>query len=354
LHERDGSGTLPFVARRSRFLVVSVVLAIVAVALAAVVLRNDLRCAGFVGPGVTAAELPQPCPPGRLRIATWNLRNFPLDERRGDAAVGYLSQTNICDLEGALEGLGADVLGLAEIRDARRFPPILRRAEGVRRYRVAMSRHGGRSGQRLAIAWDDRVLEAVGSPVEIREVALDEGLRPAIALRLRSRSDPGADLTVVQVHLKSSPSGYQTRMAQHRALVEWLRREHGTGSGGRLVVMGDFNSTGGKRRSAAGELADADRLYDRIGLARTINATGCSEYWEGGGEPDGLLVPSLLDHIWLRGFGDGVPQAMSWLHCRRRECAPFESRAGNEDGTFWDVSDHCPVTVDLPWPPVAG
>lgn len=338
---------------RSQVLVVALGAAILCVAVAAVVVRNDLRCAGFAGPGVTAEELPPPGPPGRLRIATWNLRNFPLDERPQDPALGYLRQTNICDLGDALARLDADVLGLAEIRDARRFPPVLRRSGGDHRYQVVLSRHGGRRGQRLAIAWDDRVLEAVGGPVEIREVAVDDDLRPALALRLRSRRDPWFDLTVVQVHLTSSLSGYEVRIAQHRALVEWLRREIEAGRGDRLVVMGDFNTTGGRDRSAAAELAELDRLYDPIGVSRIANATGCSEYWEGGGEPDGVQLPSLLDHVWLRGLGDGIPDARSWLHCQRHGCQPFESRAGNEDATFWDVSDHCPVTVDIPWPPVA-
>jgi hypothetical protein len=31
----------------------------------------------------------------------------------------------------------------------------------------------------------------------------------------------------------------------------------------------------------------------------------------------------------------------------RAQCADLISRAGEEDGTFWDVSDHCPLTLEL-------
>lgn len=345
------SDTLTAMARSSKALVVAVAVAVLGIAVAAVVVRSDLRCAGFAGAEVTAAELPPPCDPDRLRIATLNLRNFPLDERPQHPSLGYLRQTNICDLEAVIEGLDAAVLGVAEIRDARRFPPILRRAGGGRRYQLVQSRQGGSTGQRLAIAWDERVLEAIGNPMEIDEVTLGQDLRPAFGVRLRSRFEPEVELMVIQVHLKSSPSGYQVRLAQHRALLEWIRRETGAGRVDRLIVMGDFNTTGGADRSVRRELARVDQMYADVGLRRLFNPDGCTEYWEGGGEPDGVQVPSLLDHIWLRGFGDQLPESRSWLHCERHGCEPFVSTAGREDGTFWDVSDHCPLTADLLWPP---
>jgi endonuclease/exonuclease/phosphatase family metal-dependent hydrolase len=336
-------------ARRSKLAAVAVVVAVVVIAASALALRQALHCAGFAGPGVTAGELPPPVPVGHLRVATWNLRNFPLDEREGDPEFGFARQTNICDLSEALRGIDADVIGFAEIRDARRFPPILRRAAGERSYRVVLSRHGGRWGQRLAIAWDDRVLEAVGDPIEVREVAVEEDLRPGLALRLRSRVDPGLELVVLQVHLKSSPTGHAVRIEQHRAIVDWVQRWSEDAGEPGLVVMGDFNTTGSEHGVVEEELEAVDRRYRRVGLRRLANATGCTEYWEGGGEPDGIQLPSLLDHVWERGLGGESLDARSWLHCARAACLPLVSRPGEEDGTFWDVSDHCPVTVDLPW-----
>lgn len=346
------SDTLRAMGRqRSRALVIGLSVAILAIAATAVIVRSDLRCAGFAGPGVTADELPSTCRRDKLRVATWNLRDFPFDERAGDRSIGFVQQTNICDLEAIVEGLDASVLGLSEIRDAKRFPPVLRRAAGARHYQMALSGHGGANNQRVAIAWDDRELEAVGGPVEIREVTLGQGLRPALAVRLRSRVEPYPELTVVQVHLDSGPDDSKTRIAQHRALIGWVRRETEAQCAEGLIVMGDFNTTGGSDRSVERELVQIDRLYSGVGLRRLGNVDGCTGYWEGEGEPDGLQVPSLPDLVWVRGLGGDLPAARSWLHCRRHGCEPFESRVGNEDGTFWDVSDHCPVTADLPWPP---
>ena len=79
-------------------------------------------------------------------------------------------------------------------------------------------------------------------------------------------------------------------------------------------------------------------------------ATGCSQYWEGPGERDGVQLPSALDHVWVRGLDRLGPsrRVHAWLHCERMQCQEMVSWAGAEDATFWDVSDHCPITVDVP------
>ena len=114
---------------KSKLLVVLVVVAIAGVAAASLFLRGNLRCAGFGGPGITAEELPPPVAGGtNLRLVTWNIRNFPLDERPQTDDLGYSRRTNICDFEKALGGLDADLYGLQEVNDIRRFQPILKRA----------------------------------------------------------------------------------------------------------------------------------------------------------------------------------------------------------------------------------
>ena len=340
----------PIMARQSRLFVVAVVIAIVGVVAVSLVLRERLRCAGFAGATVTATELPsEPPPAGSLRIATWNVRNFPLDERPQTADLGFSRRTNICDLEATLRGLDADLLGLQEVCDTRRFPPILRRATAGRRMRVLFSSGGGRFGQHLAIAWDDDALELVGGPHEITEVMFDAGMRPAFAASLQSRRPGGVVFTFVVVHLEAGADGFADRRRQNRALAAWVDRwveEAGTPN---LIVVGDFNSTGTAAGGENGELQSMDAILGRSGLHRLPNATGCSEYWEGGGEPDGVQVASLLDHVYLRGFSpDAVTAPLrSWLHCARFGCSDLVSRLGEEDGTFWDVSDHCPLTFEL-------
>ena len=349
--ERTGeTEDTPWVVNRSRIFVVAVVIGIVGVAAASLILRARLRCAGFAGAAVTSEELPpEPPPPGSLRIATWNLRNFPLDERPQTADLGFSRRTNICDFETVLGGLDADLMGLQEICDTRRFPPILRRATAGRRVRVLMSSGGGPFGQHLGIAWDDEALELVGGPYEITEVALEEGKRPAFAASLRSRRPAGVRFTFVVVHLEAGGEGFADRRRQNRALAAWVSEWVEETGDPDLIVVGDFNTTGSAAGGLEGELQSMDAILGRAGLQRLPNATGCSEYWEGGGEPDGVQVAALLDHVYLRGFSPGAVTSplRSWLHCARYGCSDLVSRPGEEDGTFWDVSDHCPLTFEL-------
>jgi len=335
---------------RSKLVVVSFVVGIVVVASVSLVMRDRLRCAGFPGPGVSAEELP-PAPPaaGNLRIAQWNLRNFPLDERPQTDDLGYSRRTNICDLETVLGGLGAHIVALQEVCDARRFPPILRRAGGGRTMRVVFSSGGGRFGQHLAIAWDDDALELIGEPAEITEVALDEGMRPGLAAYFRSRWPGGADFTVVVVHLQATTQAYADRRRQNRALESWVNAWVTRVGDPDVILLGDFNTAGSPRGGLEGELASMDTILGRTGLHRLANATGCSQYWEGDGPRDGIQQPSLLDHVYLRGFtvDDVAEPVRAWLHCARFECREMVSRPGQEDGTFWDVSDHCPMTFEL-------
>jgi endonuclease/exonuclease/phosphatase family metal-dependent hydrolase len=336
-------------ARWSRVFAVLAVVAMVAIAIAAVVLRSRLECAGFAGAAVTASELPPPAPAASLRIATWNIRNFPFDERPQDTDLGYARNTNICDLEEALGGLDADLLGVAEIRDTRRFPQVLRRSGGGRRYQVALAKRGGRFGQKVGIAWDEAVFELMRDPQQIDELALDPKLRPGLALSLRHRRPGGDDFTVVQVHLVSRPEGYTTRLRQIRELARWVNEWTTTVGDRDIIVMGDFNTTGPPGRDVERELDEVDAILGASGLRRLPNPLGCDQYSEGGGPRDGIQQPSLLDHVYLGGFeAAGEPELRSWLHCARHACQPFTSRAGEEDGTFWDVSDHCPVTFELP------
>lgn len=329
----------------SRVLVVTFALAVVAAAVAGLVLRDRMRCAGFAGPGVSRDELPPPAAAGSLRFATWNIRNFPLDERPPVLEMGFFNRTNVCDLEDAIAGLDADVFGVAEITDTRRFPPILQRAGGRREYRIVFTSRGA---HRLGVGWDDLRLEQVGNPVQVREVA-EEGGRPALAVRLRSRRPGGLDLTVAQVHLKATPEGYQQRVRQVEALAQWASSWVGEVGDEDLVVMGDFNSTGPIGGTTADELEVVDRILGQAGLRRLPSASGCSSYWDGRRARDGVQEPSFVDHVYVRGLeaGGGSASVRAWLHCARADCGELISRPGQEDATYWDVSDHCPLTFEV-------
>lgn len=342
--------TLPLMEKGSRMFVVGVVIAIVLVAVVGLILRDTLRCAGFPGSSVTTAELPRsPRGDTDLRVATWNVRNFPLDERPPEHDLGFSRRTNICDFEIALGGLDADLMGLQEVNDIRRFQPILKRACGERSMEVRYSAEGGRHGQHLAVAWDNDVLEMVGSPIEVSELVVESGARPAFGGYFRSLRRGGVDFTFLTVHLESGPSNFSDRRRQNRALASWIERRVSETGDPDVIVVGDFNTTGTPRGGIEGELQSVDAILGRVGLERFANPLGCTSYWEGEGDRDGVHQPSMLDHVLLAGFG---PETMTrplevWLHCARWQCEELVSRAGEEDGTFFDVSDHCPLTFEI-------
>jgi endonuclease/exonuclease/phosphatase family metal-dependent hydrolase len=341
--------TMTDMAGKSHYFVVALVLAILVVASASLLLRDRLRCSGFAGPEVTAAELPPAAADGTLRIVSWNVRNFPLDERPQAADLGYSRRTNICDLQTVLAGLDADILALQEVNDTRRFPPILKRAVADRQMGVRFSAGGGRFGQHLAIAWDVDVLELLSEPVDVNATIFEDGMRPAFAASFRSRRSEEVDFTVIVVHLESGPRNFGDRRRQNRALAEWIDAWVETTGDPDVILLGDFNSTGSPRGGLEGELQSMETILGRAGLRLLQNRTGCTSYWEGGGDRDGVQKASFLDHVFLGGFASDEPvvPVQSWLHCARLECADLISRPGAEDGTFWDVSDHCPLTFEI-------
>ena len=335
---------------RSKFLVGCIVVSILLIATISLVLRDQLRCAGFAGPKVKPAELPDAPPAdGNLRIVSWNVRNFPLDERRQDPDLGFSRRTNICDLETVLGGLDADVIGFQEVNDTRRFPPILRRACGQRKMAVRFSTGGGRHGQHLAMAWDDAVLELTREPRDIATMVLEAGMRPGFAAHFRSRRPDGVDFTIVVVHNEAGSRALADRRRQNRALAEWISAWVDEIGDPDVIALGDFNTTGSPNGGVEGELQSIDAILGGVGMSRLANETGCSSYSEGRGERDGVQQASLLDHVFLGGIltSSVTDPVRAWLHCLRRQCSDLISRPGEEDGTFWDVSDHCPLTFEI-------
>ena len=278
---------------------------------------------------------------------------FPLDERPQEDDLGYSRRTNICDFETAFGGLDADLYGLQEVNDIRRFQPILRRACGERSMDVRYSSSGGRHGQHLAIAWDNSKLELVGQPIEIDELVLELGMRPAFAGYFRSLRAGGVDFTVVVVHLESGPQDFADRRRQNRELASWIKTRIEETGDPDVIVLGDFNTTGSPRGSLEGELQSVDAILGDVGLERLHNPLGCTSYWEGGGgkEWSPRACPSLLDHAFIGGFGPGAisgESARDLAPLLRGGNAPNSFRGvGEEDGTFRDVSDHCPMTFEI-------
>ncbi len=113
-------------------------------------------------------------------------------------------------------------------------------------------------------------------------------------------------------------------------------------------MLGDFNATGPAQGGPDGELKGTRCAPRRGGLQRVVNRSGCSVYWDGARRTPGTSRPCST---WVgrrapRGRGcEGPRRAI--LHCARHVCHPFRSTPTYPERDYTDLSDHCPVIVDL-------
>lgn len=267
-------------------------------------------------------------PTDHIRVATWNLRNFPspdLDPKQ---------------LRMRLEAIDADVLALQEIKDVAPLRRLLPQ------WTIRVSKRGGKGHQRVAIAYDPRVVEMVGTPVEHPGLTMGGRVRPALSATLRGRSG-GPDFSLVVVHLKARPQGIELRRKQWpklATLVNDLAK-----SDDDVLVMGDFNATGPPAGDPGAEIAELDAVLATAKLERVRNAYGCSAYWDGS-RRDAWKEASLLDLIYARNLEESLADdatARPAGHCARHVCEPFRSTRTYPEPDFARLSDHCPVVVDL-------
>jgi endonuclease/exonuclease/phosphatase family metal-dependent hydrolase len=273
-----------------------------------------------------------PAKRGKLRIATWNLENFP----RKDQDLTLLGER--------LRDLDADVIALQEIRNADSLAALLPGWE------VHLSQHGGRSGQKLGVAVDPTTVAIVGSPVEHTELSLGGKLRPAFSAYVRARAG-GPDLHVVVVHLKAFDEGIEIRRQQWEKLVTLVEQiSSAPPNDTDVIVLGDFNTTGPPGKETADELAEVDAALARAGLERLEAPEGCSAYWDGT-RRDAWKEASLLDLVYVKDLheaSDDKPQALAFGPCARHACEAFRSTPAYPELDFARLSDHCPLVIDLP------
>lgn len=265
---------------------------------------------------------------GRLRVVTWNLRNFP--DKGQDLAR----------LRTRLHELAADVIAVQEIHDAAALRELMPGWE------LVLSEAGGRGGQKLGFLYDPAQLELVGGPREHKQLAMGGAVRPGLSGYLRARGG-GPDFHVLVVHLKARDEGYALRRSQWAALAEIVQEI--ARDDGDVIVLGDFNATGPARGRPDEELALLDARLGEVGLQRVDNGSGCSVYWDGA-RRDAWQEPSHLDLVWVGGLLEADAASLKaepLLHCARHACRPFRSTQSYPERDYADLSDHCPVVVDL-------
>lgn len=246
-----------------------------------------------------------------LRVATFNIENFPRDERQIAGAFD------------AIRALDAPIVGVQEITDPPAFARAARERLGPTWHFVA---NEGGPVQRVGVLYDG-ARYALDWARTHREPQLDERAKPALEVRLRPR-ERGSAVRVIVVHLKAGGDSAHVRREQLRRLEPVLRLA--AESPDALVVVGDFNATGDADRAAI------RALTQRLGLAWASEELACTAYWN---RRDGCLG-SALDHVLARERPASI--------AARGPCETIGCTPGDRCPAFHrEVSDHCPV--DAAW-----
>ncbi len=243
-----------------------------------------------------------------LRVATFNIEDFPQHARQIDGAFRELSAT------------GASIFAVQEIMEPARFVRELHARLGEAWDFV----HTDTGSHDLGVAFDRRAWRLVSTEVH-DETCLGGNHKPTLEVQLRAGDET---VRVLVVHFKSGSAGRDVRARQHAALLRIVRAA--AASGDRVVVMGDFNAT---------EPADRDdlaRLARATGLAWATESLACSAFWS---RDDGC-PRSRLDHVLT---SSPPHEVVAGGACASEGCDWQQSCPLYVD----EVSDHCPVVVDF-------
>jgi endonuclease/exonuclease/phosphatase family metal-dependent hydrolase len=305
---------------------------------------------------------------GNLRIATYNIRNFPrntLNDVDGGADGGVaaeepapaslaraLEETDLSMAVDVLDKLDFDVLAVQEINDPRAFEDLLGRlgSKNGHRYQAVWSTEWVHPQNVGIVVRADRA--RIESPKVHGEIATRETLRAGLTARIVSTKPPsagepgGADFGMLVLHLASGDSAGRAKLRAEQAtfaakVVAERKSELGDDD---FIVVGDFNTALQEK-----EMPNFDTVMagSESGLSRQKNDSACTTYYTKNKSP--LLEPSWIDHVYVSSLAErdtSVP-ITAGAHCAERSCQPFES-SGAESGTsYWGVSDHCPVYFEI-------
>ncbi|MBS2011569.1 MAG: endonuclease/exonuclease/phosphatase family protein [Deltaproteobacteria bacterium] len=319
-----------------------------------------------VGSRPDRAWTPAATKQGNLRIATWNVRNFPKDvmgatstdagadagqaperDTRPMPLVRKQEETDESVLLDLLDRLDFDVLAVQEINDTARFDAVLAR----------LGEKNGRSYQSTySLAWDhpqhvgivvrkDRA--RIEDPSVHPEVATRPTMRAALSARIVSTKGGGADFGLMVVHLASGDTGGRAtlRATQAAEAAKIVAARQSAWADKDFVVVGDMNTARDDQELPGFEAALASSATS---LDRAKPESSCSTYFTKS-PSNPLLEPSYIDHVFLASMAerDTTIPVTAGAHCYERACKPFESDSKDHGTSYWSVSDHCPVYFEI-------
>lgn len=288
---------------------------------------------------------------GNLRIATFNIRNYPTLPPREDAEprpapLSYQLETDDEALLDVLSRLQFDVLAVQEIVDTERFAALIEllTERSGRSYAAAFSTnaHNGNAQQVGVVVASDAA--TIAWTREHPEVDTKGTLRSGLSARIESVAEGGVAFGLMSLHLASGDGRTRAELRAAQAeqvavIVEAQRLETGDDD---YVVVGDLNTA-----REEDELPSLDAAFGSE-LARQPLDASCTSYWiKKSSQP--LLRPSHLDHVYLSSLDerDASIDVAVGAHCAVQQCAQYESTSPDTGGSFWGVSDHCPLYFEV-------
>jgi endonuclease/exonuclease/phosphatase family metal-dependent hydrolase len=246
-----------------------------------------------------------------VRVATFNIEDFPKDRRQIEGAFAELGKLDV------------DVVAVQEIVD-----PALFAAEAANRLGGAWqfvaestAPNTTHPTHHLGVLFDRRTWTLVNTMVH-DETRLGSTHKPTLEVRLRPTGG-GEIIRFLVVHLKAGGENADIRAQQHLALAKIVsyRSE-------RTIMLGDFNATGDVDRTGIAALAR------RTSLVWASQDLECSAFWS---RDDGCFR-SRLDHVltWQAAARVEVGGGCATHGCEWEASCPTYAK---------DVSDHCPVIV---------
>lgn len=246
-------------------------------------------------------------PPAYVRVATFNIENFPKNAKQIAGAFDEIAR------------LDAPIVAVQEITSPEIFASAARRRLGPA-WRFVFEETGSVLDHRIGVLFDSRIVTYIKTRVH-RGTALEGQQKPVMDVELEVR---GKRMRVLVLHLKAGGENHPIRTRQYAALKKIIAEVRKSGQP--VVLAGDFNATG-----------DADREdLAALDLRWLTQPLACTAFWD---RPDGC-PRSRLDHVLSTQPARSVRATGGCLTdgCTRQDSCPLYAH---------EVSDHCPVVVDI-------
>ncbi|MAZ48147.1 MAG: hypothetical protein CME65_06270 [Halobacteriovoraceae bacterium] len=284
---------------------------------------------------------------GQIKVATYNIRNFDYDQRSR-------TPTNKMELKKILKSINFDLLAVQEIGKTNQFKNYIAQ-HFPQNFQTFLSRCGGSNDQHLGFIVDlskfkiiefredERTVNVSSKAGRRNENCFQRGSRPVAILKALHRTSD-QKIAIISVHLKAGGSSRSvSKRFKQIARVLDLKEELKNNGYDKIIILGDFNTTEFLSRSGYMQ----QRFQDRLSKAQMKNQTKtvqCTSYWWGNRD-DNYFYPSQLDHIVTSDNIRSSRRPKIYGHCKQLDC-----RASHEDGmqvSFNEVSDHCPLAIEL-------